>query len=96
MRRYLAKWHMTNATQKRTETGAASFLEAGFKGWSCLLAAAGAVLLVFCLVFSLVNMSLETYTLSMGGAAFAFSGTCWLLGWLARPAAVQEEPNRES
>ena len=80
---------MTTSTQEQTETGGASFLEAGFMGWSCLLAAAGVVLLVFCLVLSLVFMSLETYTLSIGGAAFVFSGTCWLLGRLGRQAAVQ-------
>ena len=53
-------------------------------GWAHLLAIAGGVLLAFCLVFSLVMMSVETYTLSMSAAAFLFSGTCWLFGRLAR------------
>ena len=80
---------MTTSTPKRTTTSGGSFLEAGFKGWACLLAAAGAVLLGFCVVFSLVFASLETLTLSMAGGAFAFASTCWLLGRLAAQAAVQ-------
>jgi hypothetical protein len=75
---------MSSSTQERQRSDEASFLEAGFKGWAWLLAVAGGVLLAFCLVFSLVTMSVETFTLSMGAAAFAFSGVCWVFGWLAR------------
>ncbi|HEX6813348.1 MAG TPA: hypothetical protein VF384_17135 [Planctomycetota bacterium] len=75
---------MSTSTQQNQGREAASFLEAGFMGWACLLAVAGAVLLAFCLVFSLVLMSPETLTLSMSAAAFAFAGTCWVLGRLAR------------
>jgi len=72
---------MSKSTAQHERTDAASFLGAGFMGWACLLAASGTVLLAF---YSLVFMSLETFTLSMGTAAFAFAGMCWLFGRLAR------------
>jgi len=75
---------MSKSTAQHERTDAASFLGAGFMGWACLLAASGTVLLAFCAVYSLVFMSLETFTLSMGTAAFAFAGMCWLFGRLAR------------
>jgi urea transporter len=80
---------MTTSNHKQIARSGATFLEAGFTGWACLLAAAGVVLLGLCVVFSLVFASLETLTLSMAGGAFAFSGTCWLLGRLAGQAAVE-------